>query len=311
VKECFAVNNTVYLLLKFFVSILSPFLLRYVEPDATWSMKTLLGISIFLGWSSFDILHYLRKIDGEHKRETELWLMEHDLDRILNNIRKHYREIVKDFYGKDDLFKDYFQERFSELAGVLQSAAERKELFVRDFHFQRTELLLSAFAEDATGVLRYVWIIRKGEPLFDEKWEHYCDQILKGTTAGAIKEVRALLVLGEGVNKDDRVIQRLAGFYDFAQAHNYQLIDEATYNRRKSDNRLETDYSDFGIYGRQYIYLTLSYGEVASGRFCKDAVLIERYMKFFDCVWDSHVATKLPKSSLAKVELTELFNLKW
>jgi hypothetical protein len=293
------------------VSILVPFLLRYVEPGATLSIKTLLGISIFLVWSSFDVLNYLRRIDGDRRHETELWSLGHEGDVILHNIRKHYREIAADFYGDTDLFKDYFQARFSDLAALLQSAAERKELLVKDFHFHRTDLLLSAFAGDRSGVLRYVWILRSGEPLFDKKWEHYCDQIVKGATEGAIKEVHVLLVLGEGVSNKDRVIQELAGFYEFAKGHDYRLVDEATYNHQKDDSRLETDYIDFGVYGQRYIYLTLSYGNVTSGRFCKDVAVIDRYTKFFDRVWDSPSATKLPKSSLVRVKLPELFNVKW
>jgi len=305
------VNNLLYLLLKFLVSIAIPYLLKFIEPNASWSMKTLLGISVFLGWSSLDALYYLRKWDTVLQRQTDLWLLEHDLDMILANIRKHYREIVKEFYGDADLFRDHFHARFVELEGMLQAAAERKELFVRDFHFQRTELLLNTFRDDETGILRYVWIIRKDEPLFDEKWEHYCDQILKGTTEGAIKGVRALLVLGEGVAETDAVVQAVAGFYDGTKAHDYRLVEELAYNHRLADNRFEGHYVDFGIYGARYIYLTSSYGEITAGKFCKDRAVIGRYTKFFDSIWTAHTSKKLPKAGLPKIKLHELFKVKW
>ena len=304
-------NNFIYLLSKFGVPVLFSFLIHYLEPNATWSMKTLLGISIFLVWTALENLHYIRKIDVEHKHETDLWSMEHDLDIILNNIRKHYREIVKDFYSKDDLFKDYFQRTFSELADVLKDAAEKKEVLVKDFHFQRTESLLSAFKEDESAILRYVWIVNKNESLFDEKWEHYSTQIEGGTKEGAIKEVRALVVLGDGVKKTDKVIQGLAGFYEFAGRHSYRLLDQGSYNNIKSDHRIELEYIDFGIYGTRYIYRTISYDTVTSGKFCKDKSVINRYTQFFDVVWNINSATTLPRSSLTKLTLADAFSLSW
>ena len=205
-------TNKWYLLLKFIVSIIVPYLTIFIEPKATWSTKILLGISVFLGWSSVDLLHIVNKLEADCSRSAELWVLEHEFDKTLVNIRTHYREILKDFYDESDLFREYFHDKFAELENVLQTAAKRKQLSVRDFHFQRTELLLSSFRGDESGILRYVWILHKDEPLFDEKWQHYCDQILKGTTDGAIKGVRALLVLGEGVSEQDLVVRTLAGF---------------------------------------------------------------------------------------------------
>src|ERR1035441_7857448 len=90
--------------------------------------------------------------------------------------------------------------------------------------------------------------LRTDEPLFDEKWQHYCDQILKGTTDGAIKGVRALLVLGEGVSEQDLVVRTLAGFYEATKGHDYRVIEESIYGVQKSDNRIDVRYIDFGMY---------------------------------------------------------------
>jgi hypothetical protein len=73
--------------------------------------------------NSVETVHYLRKLDAERKRHTELWPLEHEFDLILSNIRKHYRGILTEFHGESDLFKSYFHERFSELALALQTAA--------------------------------------------------------------------------------------------------------------------------------------------------------------------------------------------
>src|SRR5882762_5583363 len=95
-----------YLIVKLVVSALAlPIALQYLEPSATFSTKTLLALCTFLVWSSFDALYYLRKVHDQAKREHDLWSIEHDLDIILNNIRGYYRQIVKDFYGEDDLFR--------------------------------------------------------------------------------------------------------------------------------------------------------------------------------------------------------------
>jgi hypothetical protein len=303
------VNTILYNLAKFLASIIVPYFLRYVEPNATWSTKTLLGVSIFLGWSAVENTILLRRLDAERKRHTELWVLEHDFDLLLSNIRKYYRAILAEFHGESDLFKNYFEDRFSELAAALQKAAERRELFVKDFHFQRIDLLLSEFRSDATGILRYVWIIHKGESLFTEEWKHYCDQILSGTNDGAIRGVRALLVLGEGVTEDDTCIKKLAGFYEFSKSHDYRLVGDSKYRMQARDNRIDAQYIDFGIYGSRYIFLTQSYGDVTAGMFCKDAAVISRYVQFFDLIWESNAAKKLQRASVPRVKLPELFEL--
>jgi hypothetical protein len=304
-------NSAAYFVLKFLVSVLVPLALRWLEPNATLTEKTLLGIGVFLGWSSLDTLHYLRKIDAARRFDADMWALQEQGDTLLHNMRKHYRMIIDDSYGEHDLFMDFFKTRLAEMAEILRNAAEQRQLFVADFHFRRTDLLLGTFIGDESATLRYVWVIRKDEPLFDNKWEHYCDQILKGTTAGAIKDVRALLILGNKVNIDDDIVRALAGFYEYTKAHSYKIIDENVYNHFKSDSRLENDYIDFGIYGNRYIYLTLSYGEPSSGRFCKDKAVIERYIKFYDHVWSSSSAKRLSRNLVPRNKLTDLLKLKW
>jgi len=304
-------NSRAYVILKFVVSVLVPFLLKFIEPNATISTKAILGIGIFLGWSSIDLLTITGKLLAAHKRETELWEMEHSVETSLNNIRKHYREIAKDFFGSDDLFKDYFERTFSALADDLQHAAEKKELYVKDYHFQNTDRLLSAFNGDQTGILRYVWVISKTDPLFDQKWTHYCTQIDEGLKKGVIKEIRALLVVADSGLRSEPQIQQIAGFYAHTKGYQYRTIDQAAYNQVQVDQCLEQQYIDFGLYGRRYIYRTISYGEETTGRFCKDTAVIDRYTKFFDIVWGSHSAMELDKSKLPKVKLAEVLSVKW
>src|ERR1043166_1177144 len=183
-------NSKAYLILKFLVSVLVPILLKFIEPDAKISTKALLGIGIFLGWSSIDLLTMTSRLLTVQKREQDIWEMEHSLEAILNNIRRHYREMVKHFFGTDDLFKDYFERTFSALARDLEHAAEKKELYVKDYHFHNTDLLLSAFHGDSSRILRYVWIIASSDPLFDQKWIHYCRQIDEGLKKRVITEIR-------------------------------------------------------------------------------------------------------------------------
>jgi hypothetical protein len=74
-------------------------------------------------------------------------------------------------------------------------------------------------------------LFRRATPLFNEEWKHYCGQILKGTTEGAIKGVRAMLVLGEGVTEEDVIVKKLVGFYEFTKAHAYRVVDESNASR--------------------------------------------------------------------------------
>jgi hypothetical protein len=172
-------------------------------------------------------------------------------------------------------------------------------------------LLLSAFNGDATRILRYVWLIDKSEPLFDEKWTHYCVQIDEGLRKGVIKEIRALLVLTDSSLRTEPQIQNLAGFYAHTKGYKYRIIDQAAYKHVREDHCLEQEYVDFGLYGRRYIYRTISYGKETTGRFCKDTAVIDRYTKFFDIVWGSHSALEVDKSKLSKTKLSDVLSLSW
>lgn len=303
--------NAAYQILKFFVSALVPYLVRFVEPNATVTMKAILGIGIFLGWSVIDLLRRVDQLSAAEERRAHVWTLRQEGEVTLHNIRKYYLDVVNQSYGENDLFLDHFHSRLHDLADVFRRATEQRELAVKDYHFQRTDLLLGAFDGDPSGILRYVWIATAGEVLFDDKWAHYCDQIVRGITNGRIKEVRVLIVLGKGVPRSGGSLDRLTAFYDCSKGHDYRLVDEAIYVGMRSDGHLETNFVDFGVYGTRYLYRTVSYDAgTTTGQFNKHPEVIDKYSKFFDNVWNSHSSTRAPKSKV-RVKMADLLQLRW
>ena len=193
-------------------------------------MKAILGISIFLGWSVIDLLRRVDQLTAAEKRNAQIWALKQEGEvTFSNDIRKYYLDVVNHSYGAEDLFVDHCHSRLHDLAEIFRGAAEQRELAVKDYHFQRTDLLLGAFDGDCSGILRYICDSRAGESLFDDKWAHYCDQIVRGITNGKIKEVRALIILGNGVPRTGGSLDRLTAFYDCTKGHDYRLVDETNY----------------------------------------------------------------------------------
>src|SRR6185295_5508702 len=163
------------LLLKLLVSILVPIVLGLVKAPTTFAERLLIGVIVFVGWTALETLQISKELQKREKRERAAWAIAHRFDEIIHNIRHHLGEAIKDFYGENDLFQDHLCHLAEELARVVRQAAEKKELFVMNYHFRSTDLVLSAFDGDTAKTLRYVWIL--DDPLLDDMWRHYMKQV--------------------------------------------------------------------------------------------------------------------------------------
>ena len=301
------------LIVRLIVSIAIPIILsidpaKTIFPTSTGE-KVILAMITFLIWTCLDILRYAKNISEQELKHIDIWNIDNDFEAILNNIRVHYRDISRHFYGKNDLFKDYFIRALTSIAGTIKHAAMKSEIRVKDYHFPNTELVLDAFEGDESQILRYVWCLEHDGPFFDDKWKHYCTQIEETINQNRIKEVRALLVVNPAINIRAEHVLALLGFYEFTEKYSYRLIDNNAYSELVRDHNIDQNYLDFGIYGKRYIYLTLGYTPVTYGDFSKDQSLIDRYTKFFDIVWKSPGARLQSKDDLKKTTLQELFNI--
>ena len=296
---------------KIVVPVLMALVLSYDPVKAVFSTTTseriILSCVTYLLWTAIDILRYTKKLYERELQHGEIWSIDSEFEVILNNIRKHYHDISKRFYGNKDLFKDYFTTSLSSIAQEIKNAAEKHEVYVKDYHFSSTELVLEAFKGDDTQILRYVWVLEHDEPFFNDTWKNYCKQIDETIKQGQIKEVRALLIKAPEADMKDRRVLALLGFFCHSKGYDYRVIDSRSYDELSTDSQIDRNYIDFGIYGKRYIFRTKKYEPIPCGDFSKDQSLIERYTKFFDLSWKSHAATQLSKKDLNKVSLSELF----
>src|SRR2546425_6416446 len=94
-------------ILNVLVSVIVTILLAYHPVESLFPTSTgekvILGFVTFLFWTSFELLSYAKRLSEREDRHAEIWSISTDFERILNNIRKHYHDISKHFYGKNDL----------------------------------------------------------------------------------------------------------------------------------------------------------------------------------------------------------------
>jgi hypothetical protein len=300
-------------IIKVIVPIVIALILSYDPVKIKFSTTTFERIVIscitYILWTCIDILRYSKKAYERELHHAEIWSIDSDFELLLNNIRKHYHDISKQFYGSRDLYKDYFIEKLSSLLEIIKNSAEKHELYVENYHFSSTELVLDAFKGAEVKILRYVWILEYNEPFFNDIWKNYCMQIDDTIKQHQIKEVRALFLRVPDLNVFDERVAALLGFYTYSKGYDYRIIDNNIYNRLLHDSQIDEEYIDFGIYGNRYLFRTKKYEPIPCGDFSKDKSLIDRYIKFFDLVWKSPSSIKYDKTRVIKTELSQLFDI--
>ncbi|MCX6133001.1 MAG: hypothetical protein NTU47_04215 [Ignavibacteriales bacterium] len=300
-------STLVMTLAKFAVSIITPIALGYSSIPTSLVEKIIIGFLTYLFWTSIELLITLQKLFRLEKGLSDLQNIRNDFNVRLLNLRVHFEDLSTKFYKPVDLFQEHINRSIQDLEILCTDAVIKEELYVKDYHFDNADLLLSAMESDKEKVIRYVWVLESDSKFFDEKWKEYCKQIEKGAKRGSIKSVKALLVGPDGWLENHPMAKQLLGYYAHQKGFDYRYIALSTYEKWTRDQRLSEQYQDFGIYGTRYIYKTLQYAPITSGHFSKDQKTISEYTKFFENVWKCAEAKTLPKRALPRMTLEGLF----
>src|SRR6266571_3472891 len=116
-----------------------PVILKLFKVNLNTGENLIFGISIYLSGSMVELITIIRRMDLREKKSGESWELRNEVEGILHNVRHHYHEVSRGFYGPRDLFLDHIKERVQEVSDIVKRAAERKELAVTDYHFKSTE----------------------------------------------------------------------------------------------------------------------------------------------------------------------------
>jgi len=264
--------------------------------------------SLFIVLLLLDILwitsHRLNKLS----KESKLWSLRNEGDCELSNIRTSFTRIVRDSYGKKDLFIAHFMKEFRGLSSKIQNVTEKKELQVVADHFLNVENVLDAFSGDDERIWRYTWPLTVGEELFDDlPWKCYFEATAKMLNEKRIECIRSILILDDLTLIKDSRIGKLMDYFQSNQRMDCRIISSDVYQKICSDNELPAHYKDFGIYGSQLLYRSEEY-EPTKGTFSKDPNLIINYVDLFDVMWNSDSITRNnPSTSAEIVTLENLF----
>lgn len=286
-------------------AVVIPIVMKLCKVELSAGENLIFGASLYLCGSLLELIILVRKIDARERKSGENWELRSDVERVLHNLRHHYHEVSRGFYGPRDLYLDHIRERVQEVCDIVKRAAERKELAVTDYHFKTTELVLDAVEGDTQKILRYVWLLE--DPYFDEMWLHYLRQVDKLRRGGQLATVRALLVYREEGALAVADVKKICGFFAHDDLYECRCLNRDNYDRMLKDHHVNpNEYMDFGIYGTRYVYLTQQYEPETKGVFSKDPGVIEKYQVAFDNAFKAPSARVLVAGEFEKVSLDDL-----
>ena len=225
-----------------------------------------------------DTLHtlHVRHRDNQHVLEVT-----NDVDHLLVELQLRFREMVsRELSGRrNHVFIDYCSRSIRGTLEVVQRAAQRGELEVRDHHFGTVDKVVAAFEGCGDRMFRCVWLLESGEALFDPYWREYMTAIVHLSRRMYPPERVGARILF--VADDEGVLQRPSvqialRFVAMEGGFMGTTISKDDYLARLADNNLDNRYLDFGIYGDHLLFRTTSY-EPHAGVFCDDQEVIGRY----------------------------------
>ena len=175
----------------------------------------------------------------------------------------------------------YCEKLLQEAVDMSRNAAELKKVLVREHHFGTVQDVLKAFERGASREYLTVWRIPAGDAAYSEHWKNYMRHLIEINRRGKDNiRIHMLLVIDSVRELERPTISAVCGYmHQHCETFCYSVIETEAYERRVRDARLETNYSDFGIYAGVLMYRTIDEDE-ATGEFTEDEALIQRYVDF-------------------------------
>lgn len=232
--------------------------------------------------------------DGELQREA---------DRHLQAINDSLKRIIQ--CGKNDVFASYLLDQLESLASVCVDASTKGSLRVTEHQFTTAQLLMNAFGDNP--IYRYTWKMSAGQRLFDDAaWRKHFQLTSSLAVSGSI-EIRALLVMPDLRACEAANIEKVLGLFATQENMSAKIITDSNWEACVVDHAIPANCVEFGVYGSNLLYEANAYAPVSIGGWSKDKVEIERYTRFFDEVWKSHmIAIENPVSSDQKVRMSQV-----
>lgn len=303
-------KQLIVLILSLLVSILVGFLPDWTSVSFSAADQILLSILTFISFLLLDILWVVGNTANLNGLHFRLWKMRNTGEQHLANIRNHYNEIVNQSYGERDVFVNYILRELYKLENITREAAEKKSLLFEAEQFLRVDNVLDAFLGDRERIWRYSWPMSNVDgKLFTElAWKRYFEETAGMIKAKKIKAVKVLIIIGEFSMLENVRVKKLLDFYKTNKGIECKIIKKETFEYLCVDNGISSNTPDFGIYGRNLLYVAQQYIPDTRGIFTKDREIIDKYINLFDTIWNSQSVAKENPSTCSKiVSVQELF----
>jgi hypothetical protein len=274
----------------------------------TNSEATLLGVLIWVVFTTVETLYKVDKLQDAENREVALWASQNEFDVRLSNMREAYRKILTNKRDTNDLFQSFFDDRTAELERTIVEAANRDELHLERSHVVSIGVLLGSFKGDSVDIFRPVHFLEDNQFFFDIYAKQYFYRVFSLVQEKKIREVKRLMIFSKDEELEDPRTTRLATFHTVTPGYSYRLMRMHDFRSLLRDYRLDVP-RDFGIYGDKYVYCAqINVSENIVGYWLRNQLAIRNFIQFFEGCWNSPVAFKLKHlNSTKKMSIDELF----
>ena len=294
------------------ISILIPIVTHALEWTRTVTEDITVGVGVWIVWMIFQIAYSLHSFHVERLEVAHVLEVIDNNDRLLLELQARFREIAsRKLSGRPNhVFHDYCRRNLEHSLKVARSAAQHGELEVHDHHFDTVDTVLAAFDGCRDRTYRCVWLIERGEDLFDKYWRQYMKALVelrRGRRTGRRVRVRILFVADDETQLERASVKMVLGFVAAESGFEYRVISLDDYRTRLRDSGLERECIDFGIYGDHLLFRTTSY-DPHVGVFSDREVVISAYRVVHDAAMNAVKMLSADGTLPANVSLEQFLN---
>jgi hypothetical protein len=303
-------STSIILLISVFIAVIVSLISNRQGHEFSVAENILCGLGFFIALETINNASVVSDIHSLKHKESELWKVNSEADKVISNIRHDFHAIVHDSYGNKDLFVSHFNRVIHKLSRELKEVAEKKELSISANHFLNAENVLDAFFDDQNKSWSYTWPIEGGgEQLFDVlHWKQYFEETAKMVANGGIKQIKTILIVKDIVLLQDARIKKLLHFFKTTDKICCRIVTYKKYNDICSSDNFDPNQRDWGLYSKRFLYKNEQYVPEIRGLFTKESSEIDRYNKLFNAMWDlSAVSIENPSTETTALTLSELF----
>ena len=282
------------------INLVLPTIVEKLDVDLNIRESFVYSFCLWVVLMIFKILPLLDSFKIEQERLEDFVQLITDDDILLYKLQASLRKLAtRRMNGKPNpVFQEYCRRSLEGCLSVIQKAAEHGQLEVRDHHFSTVSTLLAAFSGSPDRILRCVWLIENGEPLFDQYWREYMGQIVqlndRQNVASKRIQIEVLFVLDDVHQSKRREFATVLSFINNRDDFRFSMMSKDDYDGRMRDADIADKCEDFGIYGNGLLFQTTSY-DPHCGVFADDATSIRRYSNMHRSAMDSVSDIRLPE----------------